>query len=304
MCSSGCSFLFRVLSLLSLSTKQETCGGVPASRSYSGRWASAAGPWQGRNTGPTGADGRCASAICVGSMIVARCRSRNIGAGNRPAHDRCAGRPSEPGLGRRRPQENSTMSDTQVAALDHTVQQTNVWLKRLGEELHIDDRHVAYSALRAVLHVLREGPSDRGAGGASGSATAAPGAGALLRRLAPDRQTGQRTPAGRVCGSGGGRDASAVRARRFARDQGRFRPAGAGARLRRSRQGHRDSPRSAAQLVARQGGLMERTMPIDVTEFGSITIEGKTYDHDVIVRLSGKVEKRRKRLSKAQYGTS
>ena len=45
-------------------------------------------------------------------------------------------------------------------------------------------------------------------------------------------------------------------------------------------------------------------MPIDVTEFGSITIEGKTYDHDVIVRLSGKVEKRRKRLSKAQYGTS
>ncbi len=45
-------------------------------------------------------------------------------------------------------------------------------------------------------------------------------------------------------------------------------------------------------------------MPIDVTEFGSITIEGKTYDHDVIIRLSGKVEKRRKRLSKEQYGTS
>ncbi len=48
------------------------------------------------------------------------------------------------------------MSDTQVAALGHTVQQTNVSLKRLGEELHIDDRHVAYSALRAVLHVLRD----------------------------------------------------------------------------------------------------------------------------------------------------
>src|SRR5271166_3776325 len=56
----------------------------------------------------------------------------------------------------RRPQENVTMSGTQVAALDQTVQQTNVWLKRLGEELHIDDRHVAYSALRAVLHVLRD----------------------------------------------------------------------------------------------------------------------------------------------------
>ena len=45
-------------------------------------------------------------------------------------------------------------------------------------------------------------------------------------------------------------------------------------------------------------------MPIDATEFGSITIEGKTYDHDVIIRLSGRVEKRRKRLSKEQYGTS
>ncbi len=45
-------------------------------------------------------------------------------------------------------------------------------------------------------------------------------------------------------------------------------------------------------------------MPIDATEFGSITIDGKTYEHDVIIRLSGKVEKRRKRLSKEEYGTS
>jgi len=52
--------------------------------------------------------------------------------------------------------EIMTMSDTQVAALDHTVQQTNIWLKALGEELHIEDRHVAYNALRAVLHVLRD----------------------------------------------------------------------------------------------------------------------------------------------------
>jgi uncharacterized protein (DUF2267 family) len=49
-----------------------------------------------------------------------------------------------------------TMSDTQIAALDHTVQQTNVWLKTLGEELHVEDRHIAYTALRAVLHVLRD----------------------------------------------------------------------------------------------------------------------------------------------------
>jgi hypothetical protein len=36
-------------------------------------------------------------------------------------------------------------------------------------------------------------------------------------------------------------------------------------------------------------------MPIDATTFGAITINGKTYDHDVIIRLSGVVEKRRKR---------
>ncbi len=35
-----------------------------------------------------------------------------------------------------------------------------------------------------------------------------------------------------------------------------------------------------------------------------ITIDAKTYEHDVIIRLSGKVEKRRKRLSKEKYGTS
>jgi hypothetical protein len=49
---------------------------------------------------------------------------------------------------------------------------------------------------------------------------------------------------------------------------------------------------------------MEKMIPIDATEFGAITVDGRSYDHDVIIRLSGKVEKRRKRLSKAQYGTS
>ena len=45
-------------------------------------------------------------------------------------------------------------------------------------------------------------------------------------------------------------------------------------------------------------------MRIDSTEFGAITIDAKTYEHDVIIRLSGEVEKRRKRLSKEKYGTS
>jgi hypothetical protein len=43
---------------------------------------------------------------------------------------------------------------------------------------------------------------------------------------------------------------------------------------------------------------------IDRTMFGSITIEGETIEHDVLIRLSGKVKKRKKKLSKAVYGTS
>jgi hypothetical protein len=45
-------------------------------------------------------------------------------------------------------------------------------------------------------------------------------------------------------------------------------------------------------------------MKIDGATFGSITIDGETYDHDVIVRLSEKVEKRKKKLSKRVYGSS
>jgi hypothetical protein len=45
-------------------------------------------------------------------------------------------------------------------------------------------------------------------------------------------------------------------------------------------------------------------MRIDHTAFGEITIEGKIYEHDVIIRLSGEVVKRKKKLSKQLYGTS
>jgi uncharacterized protein (DUF2267 family) len=48
------------------------------------------------------------------------------------------------------------MSESGVAALDHTIQETNIWLKALAEELHFEDRHHAYNALRAVLHALRD----------------------------------------------------------------------------------------------------------------------------------------------------
>jgi hypothetical protein len=43
---------------------------------------------------------------------------------------------------------------------------------------------------------------------------------------------------------------------------------------------------------------------IDKTKFGSITISGKKYDYDVLIRLDGKVIKRKKKLSKQEYGTS
>ncbi|KAF0219954.1 MAG: hypothetical protein FD174_1678 [Geobacteraceae bacterium] len=45
-------------------------------------------------------------------------------------------------------------------------------------------------------------------------------------------------------------------------------------------------------------------MKIDDTEFGSITIDGETYPYDVLIRLSGKIRKRKKKLSKKHYGTS
>src|SRR5262249_48535906 len=45
-------------------------------------------------------------------------------------------------------------------------------------------------------------------------------------------------------------------------------------------------------------------MEIEGTTLGTITIDGRTYEHDVIIRLSGEVLKRKKKLSKKYYGTS
>jgi hypothetical protein len=63
-------------------------------------------------------------------------------------------------------------------------------------------------------------------------------------------------------------------------------------------------PAPKSYETPRSDGILEKTMRIDSTEFGTVTIDAKTYEHDVIIRLSGKVEKRRKRLSKEKYGTS
>jgi len=43
---------------------------------------------------------------------------------------------------------------------------------------------------------------------------------------------------------------------------------------------------------------------IDSTSFGSITVEGETFDYDILIRLDGRIEKREKMLSKEKYGTS
>lgn len=48
------------------------------------------------------------------------------------------------------------MSATGLEVFDSTLQKTNTWLHELMEELAVDDRHLAYSALRVTLHALRD----------------------------------------------------------------------------------------------------------------------------------------------------
>lgn len=45
---------------------------------------------------------------------------------------------------------------TGLDTFDKTVQESNLWLKDIMERLDTDDRHYAYSTLRAVLHALRD----------------------------------------------------------------------------------------------------------------------------------------------------
>ena len=48
------------------------------------------------------------------------------------------------------------MSTTGLDVLDTTVQETNLWLKAVMRYLETDDRHLAFTALRASLHALRD----------------------------------------------------------------------------------------------------------------------------------------------------
>lgn len=48
------------------------------------------------------------------------------------------------------------MSTTGLEVFDSTVQKTNLWLREIMDELATEDRHLAYEALRAALHALRD----------------------------------------------------------------------------------------------------------------------------------------------------
>lgn len=48
------------------------------------------------------------------------------------------------------------MTTTSLRQFDLAIQKTNIWLNDLLDELQWNDRHRAYHALKAVLHVLRD----------------------------------------------------------------------------------------------------------------------------------------------------
>ena len=48
------------------------------------------------------------------------------------------------------------MSATNVEAFDKTLQTTNLWLNQILAEMGWQERHKSYTALRAVLHTLRD----------------------------------------------------------------------------------------------------------------------------------------------------
>ncbi len=48
------------------------------------------------------------------------------------------------------------MSATGVKTFDSSIQSTNIWLDDIMREMGWDDRHRAYTALRVVLHTLRD----------------------------------------------------------------------------------------------------------------------------------------------------
>jgi uncharacterized protein (DUF2267 family) len=48
------------------------------------------------------------------------------------------------------------MSTTSLDVFDRTLQKTNMWLNQIMDIMGWDDRHAAYTAMRATLHALRD----------------------------------------------------------------------------------------------------------------------------------------------------
>lgn len=48
------------------------------------------------------------------------------------------------------------MTELDPSIIDRSVEKAHIWLNDVARELGVDDRHYAYRALRAVLHVLRD----------------------------------------------------------------------------------------------------------------------------------------------------
>jgi uncharacterized protein (DUF2267 family) len=48
------------------------------------------------------------------------------------------------------------MQTSRIPSLNTTLQKTDEWLEQIQAELAVRDEHVAYQALRAVLHTLRD----------------------------------------------------------------------------------------------------------------------------------------------------
>ncbi|HYZ86453.1 MAG TPA: DUF2267 domain-containing protein [Bryobacteraceae bacterium] len=48
------------------------------------------------------------------------------------------------------------MSFTGLDVFDRTLQKTHIWLNDMMQELATDDKHQAYTAMRAALHALRD----------------------------------------------------------------------------------------------------------------------------------------------------
>jgi uncharacterized protein (DUF2267 family) len=48
------------------------------------------------------------------------------------------------------------MKTHQPEVFETTLQKTNIWLRKISDQLHWDDHQKAYHGLRAVLHALRD----------------------------------------------------------------------------------------------------------------------------------------------------